>query len=707
MTLEHFDVVVIGAGLGGLSTAGYLAKAGKRVLVLEHHTVPGGYAHEFRRGHFRFEVALHALDGVAPGGWTYEVLTDLDVLEQVDFHRLDPFYTVQFPGRTLRAPANVFRYEEELIRQFPEEAGGIRQLIDAMTKVYWEVRRFGSDGLLDRRPPMAQMPATYPHMLDAMGQSWGDFMGRHLTDPALRAVFTTLWGYYGLPPSRLNAATFILPWVSYHLFGAYYPTGGSMAMSRAIEQTIVANGGEIRYRQTVDHIALHEGKAVAVTTDKGLRVQADVVVSNANPRDTMLRFVGEEHLPPEYAAKIQQDKPALSNLVLYLGLERDLAAEGWTDHELFVADTYDIEADYQAVLDGAFEQAGMVITNYSVSDPGCTPAGNTVLVAMTLAPWEYADQWGTGGDLTDYGNNPQYVELKTDAGEKLLSRVEQRIPGIRDAIKYMEVATPVTNVRYSLNPGGSIYGSEQSVENMYLGRLSEKTPIPNLFLAGAWTMGGGMSAALLAGQSVANRTLRRLDKGEPAGQGGSATPERAQTEAQAAAESDLPLATSSSDQPQASHADYLPAGTLTAAGSGREFDLRDLPSAVLFVCHTENSTGAVAVVSEHVRAVVPNPADLLIVSCVDLHHVPKVFRPMANQAMAKAYRRTAELLPDALDPAEHVIILADWTAGLRKAFGFDDVDDEAGVGLVARDGRILAAFRGLGGLDRALAPWCA
>ena len=77
MSTEKFDVVVIGAGLGGLSTAGYLAKEGKKVLVLEHHSVPGGYAHEFRRGKYRFEVSLHAIDGAGPGGWAYPVLKDL------------------------------------------------------------------------------------------------------------------------------------------------------------------------------------------------------------------------------------------------------------------------------------------------------------------------------------------------------------------------------------------------------------------------------------------------------------------------------------------------------------------------------------------------------------------------------------------------------------------------------------------------------
>lgn len=100
------------------------------------------------------------------------------------------------------------------------------------------------------------------------------------------------------------------------------------------------------------------------------------------------------------------------------------------------------------------------------------------------------------------------MELKQDAADKLLDRVEKLIPNLRQSIKYMEVGTPLTNMRYSRNPGGSIYGSEQTVENMFMGRLREKTPVANLFLTGAWTAGGGMSFAMISGRNVARRVQR-------------------------------------------------------------------------------------------------------------------------------------------------------------------------------------------------------
>lgn len=128
------------------------------------------------------------MDGVTPSGKSYEILSDLDVLSQVHFHRMDPFYTVQFPDHEITAHADIFKYEAELIRHFPQDAGGIRRLIDDMISTYYEVRRFAMDGELRIRPSLMQIPATYPQMVSAMSQSWGVYLSQYVGDPQLQGI---------------------------------------------------------------------------------------------------------------------------------------------------------------------------------------------------------------------------------------------------------------------------------------------------------------------------------------------------------------------------------------------------------------------------------------------------------------------------------------------------------------------------------------
>jgi prolycopene isomerase len=509
MTAEiDTDVVIVGAGLGGLSAAGHLQAAGHDVVIIEHHSVPGGYAHNFTRRGYRFEVALHALDGMEPGGWAYPMFETLGAFDSIEFHRLDPFYSVSFPDFEVDVSTDLPDYIGAIAEVFPDQRSAVIELFEAIKAVGHDMAKFASDRRSGVRVEQAEMPAHYPAMAMAFASNWAQFLDRFPLSDEVKALVSTLWGYLGLPPSRLSAGQMALTLLTYHSSGAWYPTGGSGAMTKAFARKIIDRGGQIHYRNDVISIEPTGPTGVTVTTHKGLVVHAKAVVSNASPERT-IDMLPEGSVDESFSTEAGGERPALSNLVVYLGLDRDVAAEGWNHHEYFEMPSYDIEAEYEAIMRGDFANAGMIVSNYTIADPGCAPEGGSVLSLTSLAPWDYEDVWGTHGEVDGYSTNEDYIRIKDAAGDILIDRLGELIPGLRDAIVVQEVATPLTNVRYAMQPGGSIYGREQTVMNQ-MNRRRPKTPVPNLFLAGAWVGGGGMTACVGSGKSAASAVDRYL-----------------------------------------------------------------------------------------------------------------------------------------------------------------------------------------------------
>jgi len=508
--VERVDAVVIGAGLGGLAAAVTLAGRGRKTVVLEQHSVPGGYATGFQRGPYRFDAALHALNSLAPGGGADAMYRELGIWDRLDLHRLDPLYVLRGGGREIVAHADPFRYEAELIRSFPDQADGIRAYLDETVAAYRESRRLEVDEAEGRRPALEDFVTRYPALVRLSSETWDQMMRRNVTDPEARTALGALWGYVGLPPSRCAALVGAVLSAAYHEYGGWYPEGGAQAISEALVQELRERGGEIRFGQLVDSIDVAGDRAVSVGLAGGLKLEADLFVSNASAPTTMLDLVGRDHLSGEYVEQVARPAASYTTFSVYLGLGRDVFAEQGLSHELFLDEGFDADAAWDAAQRGDWGHVSLSVADYTCVDPGCAPDGHGVAVLTTVAPWDYEDTWGTGGDLVDYHQNPHYLRLKEQVADALVARAADAIPGLADAIRHREASTPLTNFHYTRNPRGAIEGYENSPANSGMGSLPQRTPVENLHLAGAWAGGGGMNPSMGSGRAAALSALRAV-----------------------------------------------------------------------------------------------------------------------------------------------------------------------------------------------------
>lgn len=507
---EKYDAIVIGAGLGGLSVATMLARNGLGVLLLERHNVPGGYATSFVRGRYEFEIALHELSGIGPPdrrGSLYRYLDYLGVADKVEFLRLPNLYRAIFldgDGLDLTLPAGREAFEVTLCQSFPREAKGIRRFLNrvfALRSDFIKIARQGGAG------SPATMPIRLPHFFRYLPTTWGQVLDRDVRDPRARAVLSQYWGYFGLPPSRVSFFYFAIGLASYVRQGPAFPKGRSQALSNAFLATLEALGGEARMNCGVRRISTSNSRVTGVVTEEGDEIEADWVVSNADPITTCRDMIGLDQVPASFFARLQSSQVGPSTVNVYLGVAHSSQALGLTEHEIFINPDSDFERQYRAMHRIEPPEA-IAVTCYNAAYPDISPPGTSIVVLTALM---YGEPW--------YQVPPaEYVAAKNAVADGMIRLAETIAPRLRDYAEVVEVSTPLTNMRYAGTMGGSIYGFNQPPRDNMVWRMGHRGPLDRLYFVGAWTQpGGGFETSMISGQMAGSAILRKIKKGQEEG----------------------------------------------------------------------------------------------------------------------------------------------------------------------------------------------
>jgi prolycopene isomerase len=492
---DAYDVVVIGAGLGGLSAAAFLARAGKKVLVVERLDGAGGYAHTFKRGDYVFDPAIRTIgQGVAEP--RLETLLDaLGVGDRCNLLRLDHFYSAVFPDFYTHLPAGTEAFIEAHAEHFPREADGLRRFVELCDKMTRESLSFAPVGLSLRT--LDEAAAKFPTLFGYMKATTADVLDECMDDARLKALCTAGWPYLGVPPSKLSFFTWAAMLMSLLEEGPYYSEGSFQRLVDAFVAAIEESGSEILLEAKVDRVLVEGENATGVALDGIGEVKADVVISNADARQTLEELVGEEALPTPFLRKLRRMTPSLSAFLIYAATSMDLR-ELDPSHESFVFRTWDHDEAYADSLNGG--PGGMSLSIPTLVDPSVAPEGEHLVTLMTFAPYELDEPWD---------------QAKGRYEEMLLAELDRILPGIRDQLTFVEAATPIAMHRYSLNQQGAIYGWENTPNQAGIKRLAHHTPVRGLFLSGHWTQPGtGSLGAIYSGMQTAQMVLETWDPDE-------------------------------------------------------------------------------------------------------------------------------------------------------------------------------------------------
>lgn len=509
MDTSDYDVIIIGAGMGGLAAGNILLEKGYRVLILEKHFKPGGYCSNFKRKDYIFDCSLHMLNGCEKGGMIYNVLKKFRAEECIEFIKLKELFHWKCPPEELdlTVSSNLEDYIEQVVKLFPHEAKNIKKFYKKYLKVYKFMMSWTSKGFFGKALAWFRYFISFIRFLKILNKTVSDILDPYVEDKTCKNLITLLGGFFGLGPDEMSATIFIAGIFSYYMEGAYYLKGGSGSFSQALADIYVKNGGTLLLSNEVKKINFSGKLCTGVTcVDKGGNTNSyssNSIIANSDVTELVTKLSPKNIFPKDYYKKITTRKPGFSAVCIFIGLNLDLNKRGYKDYELWISNTNEVQRTekYREIAKNLSysEFPGTAVTIYSNVDPTCCPKGKSVLSTICYAvPDAFLVAIEKDGGIR--GEN--YQKMKSKIGEEFVKKLEDDlgIPDLNKYIEVLEVATPITLNRYTANRNGAFIGWEMTTDQMMRNQLSQKTPIPNLFLAGAWTMpAGGVSTVLYSG----------------------------------------------------------------------------------------------------------------------------------------------------------------------------------------------------------------
>lgn len=503
---ENYEAVVIGAGLGGLAAAFELSRAGKKVLLIEQHNLPGGYASSFVRGRFEFEPSLHEMPDMraideATGVVRY-LLDDAEL--DIDFKQVPEAYRVILTetGVDVTVPFGTDAFIDTVEKAVPGSREQVQRYMDLCSEIQGTFRYLSNNA---DNLSYTELLKKHGNFIRTGSRTAAEVAKALKVPQKALDIIYPYWCYLGVPAERLSFPIWAALLNSYISAGAVIPAMRSHEISSAFIDRITENGGRVLFNTKVENITVENGKVTGITTSWGTHYSAEYVISNVSPTLVFGSMISpERETPPMALRNINSRKLGFSLVVVYLGLDADMETLGLSDYSYFIAPHMNTEKLYENIFSLDSEEIMQATTCLNAANPDCSPPGTTIL-AITAG--YRAEAWA---DVKP----KDYFKTKNAVARRLIDQFEKATGApISGHIEEIEIATPQTFARYTGAYEGIVYGYEPEPWDSIVPRAiaaDREDYIEGLTFCGGFSIRcHGYGSSMLSGKAAAERILKK------------------------------------------------------------------------------------------------------------------------------------------------------------------------------------------------------